>query len=446
MTFRAALKPGQKVSIHPQAVVFQRLLSLPLCDLSREIQRETEENPALELAGEWRESDGEQARRFDDGGRTLRDVAADGDDIEAMAARTTLSQYLWESLALEVSDSLTRRIAYYLIHNLDDDGYLCCDLDEVARQFGTDNQTVERMLRLVQQLDPSGVGARNLQECLLIQTGRLNDYDVSHRAEAILREHWEAFGRRRFDLIARSMGISVRQVQEAAEFVRARLAPYPGRAYRLSWQRPPTLSGRLTADVIVRKNNGRVAVELAEGAGSRLRLNPSYLDVYAHMRTDGVSYAQEQRRHVADRLRRARLFLEALAQRRKTLKRIAGLIVSLERRFFEQGIEGHVLLSRRALARVLGVSPSTVSRALAHKHLLTPGGQLMPFDIFFDRSVAAKQIIRVLVAREAKGKPFSDADIARQLARHGLHWARRTIAKYREEMGILSRSRRSRKG
>ena len=443
MAFRAALKPSQKASIHPQAVVFQRLLSLPLCDLRCEIQHQSEQNPALEFDEEWLGSDGPEAHSFErHGGQVPREAAEDGDGFVETAARISLQQDLWESLALAVSDSLTRRIAYYLIHNLNDDGYLCCNLDEAASHFGVEMHKAQDVLRLVQELEPPGVGARDLRECLLIQVRRLRGQGVHPQAEAILESHWEAFARRRFDVIARKARISVREVREAADFIRARLAPYPGRGHRLPWQPPTALPQQPAPDVIVRKNNGRWEAEIAQGVDCRLRLSPSYLEVHRQTRANGVGYTPDERRHVAGCLRTARLFLEALDQRRRTLKRIAGLIVSLEGQFFEQGVEGLVPLSRRALARRLGVHPSTVSRALASKHLLTSTGAMVPFDIFFDRSVLAKETIRRLVEREEKGRPFSDQDIADSLARRGIRWARRTVAKYREQIGILSRSKR----
>ena len=447
MAFRAALKPSQKATIHPQAVVFQRLLSLPLCDLHCEIRRQSEENPALELAEECLGYDGREARSFDGpGGQRLREAAEDDRDDAEIPARISLQQYLWENLAVGVSDPLTRRIAYYLIHNLNDDGYLCCDLKELASHFGIEVQQAEKVLRLVQDLEPAGVGARDLRECLLLQVRRLEGQSVNPQAEAILRDHWEAFARRRFDLIAKRMQTSVREVQETADFVRTRLAPYPGRGYRLPWQPPAPLSELPTPDVIVRKKNGHWKAEIVEEADCRLRVSPSYLEVYRQMRTNGTAgYTLEERRHVAGSLRMARLFLEAMQQRRRTLKRFAGLVVSLEGQFFERGVEGLVLLSRRALARRLEVHPSTVSRALGRKHLLTPSGAMVPFDIFFDRSVLAKEMIRRLVEREEKSRPFSDGDIAKHLACQGIRWARRTVAKFREEIGVLSRSRRGRK-
>ena len=446
MAFQAALRPSHRTSIHPQAVAFQRLLSVPLCDLHREIRHEVEENPALELAEEWLESDEQETRSFDESrSRIVREETEGREGGTEAAASVSLPQHLWERFALEVSDPLTRRIAYYLINNLNDDGYLCCDLEDAARHFGADAQELEQVLGLVQELEPAGVAARDLRECLLIQLRRLKGQNVHPHAEAILRDHWDAFARRRFDLIARRMGMSVRDVQKAADFIRARLAPYPGGGYRLPWQPRVTAPGRLAPDVIVRKNEGSWDIEIPEETRCRVRLNSSYLDVYQQMRANGAGYTYEERRHVAGSLRMARLFVQALDQRHRTLKRIAGLIVSLEGKFFERGAEGLMPLSQKSLARQLEVSPSTVSRALAHKHLLTPAGELLPFDIFFDRSVLAKEMIRRLVEREEKSRPFSDEDITRRLAGQGIRWARRTVAKYREEIGILSRCKRSRK-
>jgi RNA polymerase sigma-54 factor len=144
-------------------------------------------------------------------------------------------------------------------------------------------------------------------------------------------------------------------------------------------------------------------------------------------------------------VRRAQWLLQALDQRRRTLKRIADLLVSLEGPFFEHGVEALVPLTRKALAHRLAVSPSTVSRALAGKHLLTPGGDVVSFDLFFDRSLPAKELMHRLLEREDQARPLSDGEMASRLAGQGVPWARRTVAKYREELGVLSRSQRGRK-
>jgi len=447
VAFGALLRPSQKAAIHPQAVVFQRLLSLPVADLRREIQREAEENPALDLAREWWERDGGEPHSPNGaGGQISGEAAEDGDGVPEVAARTSLQQHLWENFAAEASDSLTRRLGYYLIHNLDDDGYLCCSLEEAARSFSTGRGTVEAVLRLVQELEPPGVGARDLRECLLIQVRSLEGQGVHPLAEAILRDNWNAFARCRFDLVARSVGVSACQVREVAQFVRARLAPYPGRAYRLLWERPSVTSPCPATDVIVHRRNRGFDVEIPEAESSHLRVSPAYLEIHARMCSDGAGYSRQQRGHVIDSVRRARLFMSALDQRRRTLKKTAARIVSLEQRFFEQGAEGHLLLSRKALARELDFAPSTVSRALARKYLLTPAGDVLSFDIFFDPSVAAKQTIRTLVQNESKDEPLTDEEIAGYLSRRGIGCARRTVVKYREEMGILSRSKRGRMG
>jgi len=456
--FRPTLKPSQKIAIYPQAILAQRLLSLPHCTLRQEIQREIEENPALELTEEWFASNGHEVHSpAAHKGPGRGEQAEDRQDPGEMTAKVTLQQHLWEGLALEVSDSLIRRIAHYLIDNLNDDGYLCCEIQEVALHFGTEEAKIEEVLRLVQGLEPPGVGARDLRECLLIQIGRLRGQGLHphaeepalsvypersrREAEGILREHWEEFARRRFDLIAKKMKVPLRQVQEVAGFIRARLHPYPGRGFRLPWQssEAPELP---RPDVIIRRNGDR-QVEIAEDSLPLVRLSPAYSQIYQQMRTNGVCCTEEEKKHVTALVRRARLFLEALEQRTRTLKRIASLIAFLEEGFLQRGEQGLVPLSRGDLARRLGFSLSTISRALANKYLLTPAGEVVSFDIFFDESVLAKEMIRRFVEREEKGKPLSDGEIARRLAGQGIRLARRTVAKYREELKILSRSKRS---
>lgn len=453
MEFRAALKPSLKpstlvagkASIYPQAIVAQRLLSLPLFALRQELQGEAEENPALELTEEWRESaEGQEASSCPTRPKPASWAETEQEAaVAAIPARTSLQQYLWESLALEVPDSRTRRIAHYLIQNINDDGYLGCEVEEVALHFGAERERVEEALQLVQGLEPAGVGARDLRECLLIQIGRLKGCEMQPLAEKILREHWKEFGRRRFGLIARGAKICLQQVQEAVDFIRARLCPYPGRGFHLPWQ--PNEAPELPhPDVIVRQNSGW-EIEVAEDTLSCVRLSPTYLEVYRQMCSNGVCYTQQERKHVFDRVRRARLFLEALEQRQRTLKRITSLIVSLEEGFFNQGAPGFVPLRRSDLARRLGISLSTVSRALGHKYLLVPGGEVISFGVFFDSSLLAKEMIRRLLEQEHQGKPLSDGEIASRLAGEGINLARRTVAKYREELKIFSRSKRSRK-
>lgn len=337
-------------------------------------------------------------------------------------------------------------LAEFLVGNLDPDGYLRTSLDELACLVGASREQMEEALSWVQKLDPPGIGARNLQECLLLQLERMEVADDQAHALAtrLVREAFGELLQQNWSKLCQSWQVSPDDIRRALDLLR-RLSFHPGAA----------LGGEEAAvvepDVRVRKVNGRWQVELVDDGLPRVHLSPRYLRLLQTHRQDREAMA-----FLRERLRQAKWFLRAVDQRHSTILRVAQAIVRRQEAFFEHGIAAVKPMVMREVADEVGLHESTVSRVLQGKYMDTPRG-LLPFKFFFHSglshalagevsSLAVKEKIRALIVEENPAKPLADARIARLLNRQGIRIARRTVAKYREEMGIPSSEVRKRGG
>jgi RNA polymerase sigma-54 factor len=346
---------------------------------------------------------------------------------------TSLADHLDEQLRLTVVSPDVRAAAEEIIGNVDDDGYLRATLDEIAERRNLPVAVVEKALALVQGFDPIGVASRDLRECLLIQ---LRDPGREHPANpmtiTILEHHFETLQRCRYPEIARALKVEQELVIDAVHEI-ATLEPKPGRRFA------PTETRYVIPDVLVKKVGDDYAIILNEDGMPRLRINPYYRTV--------MGQGEEAKRYVEDRLRSAMWLLKSIHQRQKTLYKVTNSIVQFQRAFLDKGLPHLRPLSLRDVAEDIRMHESTVSRVTTSKFVETPQG-VLPLKFFFHSgiaktqgdevsSVSVKKMIEDLVAKEDAAKPLSDQDITRALRQESLTIARRTVAKYREELGIL---------
>jgi RNA polymerase sigma-54 factor len=483
-----ALKLLQMPSLELSQHIEQELLANPLLELDEETQESTPESPSAENSQEEApteaaspdetefkaDEDVNWSDYFDDGFEYADGARAEREDAEFFertpVGRTTLLDGLTEQLHLLDLDSETLRIAEYLLGCLDDSGFLGAPLADVAAELGTSVESVETALARVQELEPPGVGARNLPECLLIQLRQLGREDSL--AGRIVAGHFEAFKQKQYQDIARALKVSTSDIQEAAREI-AGLNPRPGAQIALEDAQ------YVVPDLVVEKVDGAYVVSLAEGSVPRLRVSRKYREILrrgkeptapaapapnpeetlaeAGERTaseNGTASSKqaatrvEEWKFVQDKLKSANWLIQTIEQRRRTMIKVMESILEEQIEFFEKGPQSLRPLTLQDVAERIGMHESTVSRVTTNKYVQTPRG-VFPLKYFFSsgldtetgESVSSKMAmekIKVLIEKEDKRKPFSDQRIAELLRKEGLIVARRTVAKYRERMGILS--------
>ncbi|MBE3071699.1 MAG: RNA polymerase factor sigma-54 [Acidobacteria bacterium] len=356
-----------------------------------------------------------------------------------LSSSTTLSDHLLWQLSLLTGDDLLREIGSAVIGNLDEDGYLMASVDEIAAMGSWPVAEVERALRLVQGFDPIGVAARDLQECLWLQLRHLGLEGTP--TERIVTEHLRLLQNHQVPELARKLGLAVDDVKQHIEIIR-HLDPKPGSRYNR------TQSHYVIPDVYVVKVEDQYVAVLNEEGLPQLRISP----VYRRLLDKGAGNSDETRAYVKDKFRSALWLIKSVEQRQKTIHKVATSIVNFQRDFLDHGIEHLRPLVLRDVANDIGMHESTVSRVVTNKYMHTPQG-VFELKFFFHSgisssygesvsSVTIKQRIRKIVEAEDARKPLSDSRIVSILQREGLVLARRTIAKYREELKIPTSNQR----
>jgi RNA polymerase sigma-54 factor len=347
--------------------------------------------------------------------------------------RTTssLTDHLDEQLRFATEDPTIRRIGTEIIGNLDEDGYLRADVGEVAERCGVSADEVEKVLVMIQGFDPPGVAARSIQECLLIQLK--SDPNPDPVSVEIVEQHFDDLSRRRYPDIARALKLPLDRIMESVEEIMG-LEPKPGRRFGGSDSR------YIVPDVVVHKMGSEYVVVLNEDGIPRLRVNSLYRSL---LRNSG----DEARQYVEQKLRSAVWLIKSVDQRQRTLRKVTQSIVKFQREFLDKGLPYLRPLSLRDVGEDIGMHESTISRVTTNKYVETPQG-LFELKFFFHSgiasgtgemvsSVSVKKMIQDLLANEDPSKPLSDQEVAQILKGRGLVIARRTVAKYREELGIL---------
>jgi RNA polymerase sigma-54 factor len=346
-------------------------------------------------------------------------------------SQSSLGDHLEEQLRFATEDEAMRRIGTEIIGNLDEDGYLRAELSEIAQRGQVPLEEVERALALVQSFDPPGVAARSVQECLLIQLKA--DPNPDPVSVEIVEQYFEDLSRRRYPDIARALKLPLDRVMESVEEIMG-LEPKPGRRFGGADTR------YIVPDVVVQKMSGEYVVLLNEDGIPRLRVNSLYRSL---LRNSG----DEAKQYVEQKLRSAVWLIKSVDQRQRTLRKVTQSIVKFQREFLDKGLPYLRPLSLRDVGEDIGMHESTISRVTTNKYVETPQG-LFELKFFFHSGIASgdgemvssisvKKMIQDLLANEDPSKPLSDQEVAQILKGRGLVIARRTVAKYREELSIL---------
>lgn len=476
------LKIGASLTMTPQLQQAIRLLQLSSMELSLEVQQALDSNMMLELDEDntveapERAVETEPERNGTDLAESLKndaipeDLPIDtawediygavamasqprgGDPIERAdydyrdAGENSLRNHLLWQLNLTPASAVDQAIAIALIDSINDDGYLTASLEEIqialAGDLDAEPEEIEAVLRLVQSLEPVGVGARNLAECLTLQLAQLEpSAPWLEEARVLVGEHLELLGRCDYKSLMKRMKLEREELQQVIELVQS-LDPRPGNKAQ------ETATEYVAPDVFVKKANGAWKVELNADSLPRLRINAGYANLIrrADSSADNVS--------LKNHLQEARWFIKSLQSRSETLLRVASCIVERQRAFLEHGEEAMKPLVLRDVAESLDLHESTISRVTTRKYMHTPRG-LFELKRFFSShvntehggacsSTAIRALIKKLVQAEKPDKPLSDSKIASLLRGQGIRVARRTIAKYREALSIPASNERKR--
>lgn len=470
METRLSLKQTQRLVMTPLLQQAIRLLQLSTLELQEVVERELVENPLLEELPEepealpgtgpspepssttTNEQPGEGSKI--DGGISIDELPfnwfspfGDFDEpslvqqeereeipFENLVGSTpSLSDYLLDQLRLSGSPTRQRQIGEVIVANIDDDGYLRMSIEELAEQTGASPYECREALAFLQTFDPPGVGARDVRECILLQLQSQADPDPV--AIQIAEQNIAELERRRYQDIARAIKVPVERVVEAVETIAA-LEPKPGRRFASSDTR------YITPDVFVYKMGDDYTIVLNDEGLPRLRINPFYRGMVARNPEPG----SEVRQYVEQKLRSAMWLIKSVYQRQRTLYKVTESIVKFQRGFLDRGLSALRPLALKDVAEDIGMHESTVSRVTTNKYVQTPQG-LFELKFFFHSGLAAehgemvssvsvKNMIRDMIAAESQNHPLSDQEVARKLKDRGVTIARRTVAKYREEIKI----------
>ncbi len=369
-------------------------------------------------------------------------VEIDGDDAYDPMARIptheTLSETLLQHLEALIppDDAL---IAEQLVGNLNERGYLEISTQQIAEHLNVPHERVEYVLSQLHTLEPLGIGARNPRECLLIQLQAISEQSTPHPLAAILIDRYlDQLGKSQFHEIARQLKQPEQEIRQAYQYIRSMLHPFPALAYQ-DGNGTQSLSNGTTyirPDVIIRKGEMGFEIELIEE--KRYKFRGATRSYNSNEEPALAPTGGEMQRYLHQNNDRARFFVECIQRRWRTLRRVAELVVDYQHEFLEKGIRYLRPLTRAEVATRLNLDEGTVSRATANKYAMLPNGRLIPFSDFFDGSLGVKDVLRELIHSETPRHRLSDDELARLLNSRGIPMARRTVTKYREEMGIGS--------
>ena len=474
MEARLSLRQSQRVVMTPLLQQAIQLLQLSTLELQEVVQKELLENPMLEeVTPDTPETTDGPATADTPPAPTVEPItaetpptterqtdelpfdftavmsAADDDHEErslvsqedredlpfenVIRTQISLADHLDEQLRFATEDATVRRIGAEIIGNLDEDGYLRAELEEIAQRCAVSADEVAKVVELVQGFDPPGVAARSIQECLLLQLRR--DPLPDPVSVEIIEAHFDDLSRRRYQDIARAVKLPLDRIMESVEEIMG-LEPKPGRRFGGNDSR------YIVPDVFVYKLGTEYTVVLNEDGIPRLRVNGLYRSL---LRTPGSG--DEAKQYVEQKLRSALWLIKSVDQRQRTLRKVTQSIVKFQRDFLDRGLSHLRPLSLRDVGEDIGMHESTISRVTTNKYVETPQG-LFELKYFFHSgiasgdgemvsSVSVKKMIQDILAAEDAAKPQSDQEVAQALQKRGLTIARRTVAKYREELGIL---------
>lgn len=459
---KQGLQQKLQQGLSPLQIQTIKLIELPTMELEQTIKKELEENPVLDEAVSSETSEEETPKNV-----SLNEYSSDdqtpsyklyvnnqGKDLKPQYNTFSVKESFHQNLEMQLGYSgiggEDRKIAQYIIGSIDDDGYLRRDeqsiTDDLAFKYNieTTPENVVRILKKVQEFEPVGIGARNLQECLLLQLKAKERTPVRIIAESILEEFFEEFTRKHYDKIMSKLGISKEELKEAIDEI-VRLNPKPGGQIDDSYIEQ---AQQVVPDFILENKEGELILTMPKFSVPELRVNKRYADILLNSanKSSGKS-GKEAVTFVKQKLDSAKWFIEAIKQRQNTLQNTMNAILEFQKDFFTDGDEARLKpMVLKNIAEKTGLDISTISRVVNCKYIQTNFG-IFPLKYFFSEGlmtekgeeVSTREIKKVLsesIEAEDKAKPLTDEELVSVLSQKGYKVARRTVAKYREQLNL----------
>jgi RNA polymerase sigma-54 factor len=439
-----------QMNISAQLVIISRLLEVPGQELEKFLNQELTNNPALELAnqGNFVNKRGvlapsevhskSSSRTF-----TSRDqyYALPFDDlVENIAQQQSPVEKLIDQLSA-ILDKDQRETAIHLLYRLDHRGFLVSPPEQLETDLGLPVDKIKRAIKILHQLEPPGIGARDIQECFLLQCAHLESEGIDCQlVRRILTLAWREFLNQQWGFVARKTGESRKMIENACEFMRQNLTPYPLAIIEAS---NGTAGSLRDPDLIVLRNHhtntSSFSLEIPGENEFELKISSTFEKILSPNAQDGHVLSTEERSWIRTHSDRAWMVIGALRQRWKTLRRIGEYLIEHQKGFLEYGPLHLRPMTRAVVARDLQLHESTISRAVSDKILQLPNGHLISLDNLFDPSLAVKEAVRILLHDHPKH--LCDRKIAELLQAKGMNISRRTITKYRHELTISSNRR-----
>jgi RNA polymerase sigma-54 factor len=455
---KQGLQQKQQQKLSPLQIQTIKLLELPTLELEQKIRKEIEENPVLDEITESGDPDDDSPKNV-----SLSEYPADdptpsyklyvnnqGKDLKPQYNTFSVKESFQENLVVQLGyrkmDERSRSIAVFIIGSLDDDGYLRRDLESLSYDIllrlniETDEQEVEKILKVIQEFEPAGVGARNLQECLLLQISPKNE--AQNRARTILEEYFEEFTKKHYAKISSKMGITQEELKEAIDEI-IRLNPRPGGQIDDSYDEQ---AQQIIPDFLLEEKDGELIMSMPKFSVPELKVNRRYAELLMNS-SPNTKAGKEAASFVKQKLDSAKWFIEAIKQRQNTLQNTMNAIIDFQREYFMDGDETKLKpMVLKNIAEKTGLDISTISRVVNCKYIQTHFG-IYPLKYFFSEGlmteggeeVSTREIKKILVDSvdaEDKNKPLTDEELVEVLQQKGYKVARRTVAKYREQLNI----------
>jgi len=444
------LKPANKLTyklrLTPQMRLAISLLQMPLVKLKDYVKQQVEENPLLEI-------ENIEAPLKEDGS----DLSYNSDEDEEgkqnyreslIAKSISLAEHLLKQLHLFVNSDTECKIGEVIIANVDDNGYLKSSIEEITKSTQVTPQEVEKVLSLVQTFDPIGVGARDLRECLLLQIKAKGE--ENSLTGQIIDKYLPNLEKKRFEFIAKKLKVSPERIKEAIKEI-AHLEPKPGRSFNteravalaIGSQTTALWPVRLIPDAIVKRNNDKYEVILNDWELPRLSLSPKYKRMLKQK-----DVTEDTKEYLGEKVKQAKFLINAINKRKETIQKVTEAIVYIQRDSLDNGIQNLKPMTLAQIANLVGKHKSTVSRTVSNKYLQTPDGifELRHFlnsgvkqengELYSSKAIKSK--IKDLIENENKENPLADQQIADLLKLENISISRRAIAKYRNQLKILS--------
>lgn len=459
MGFNLHLEQSQKLIMTPQLQQAIQILQFASMELEQYVSEQLETNPVLEEIIENEKSNISEEKIAEDKIKDInwKEYIEDFNNYEytkgnyyneesdfsfenIVSKESTLHEHLLFQYNITFSDKKHMQIGEYLINSLDERGYLTFPVADIANHFGEDEAVVENILQIIQTFDPPGVGARTLQECLILQLKALEIKD--EKLYSLIQDYLPEIASNKYPLVAKQLKISVEQVQGYCDFIKT-LEPRPGRKFSLNQNR------YIIPDVIVKKIGHEYVVLTNDSCGPRLTIR----DDYKKMITSGLENT-EVIKYLNDQFNSAAWLIRSIEQRKQTIYKVAEIIIKKQIVFFEKGKKHLRTMTLKEVADEAQVHESTVSRATNGKYIETPVGTF-ELKYFFSSGVedvhgegissqSIKSFMQDIINEEDPKKPLSDDKIVEKLLAKGINISRRTVAKYRDDMGVPSSTKRKR--